>query len=447
MIIRSQPSRRTILRGMLNGAAVSVALPFLDCFLNDNGTALAATGTPLPVRFGTWFWGCGLNPGRWEPKKVGAGYEITPELQPLDHYRSKMNVYSGLKVFLDGKPNVVHFSGAQGCVTGSVPRGPATLPSIDVLVAEAIGANTRFRSLDVSCSGDPAHSQSRRAGTGGVNPGEISPAALYARIFGAEYQDPNAADFTPDVGTMVRQSALSVVSDQRQRMLNGLGANDRARLDEYFTSVRQLEQQVELQLQRPAPLEACRKPGKPIDSNIGTDVELVKANHKLFAGLLANALACGQTRVFNIALINANSSLRRAGATQTHHEYTHEEPVDPKLGYQPEMTSFFHDSMAAFGELLAALDGVREGDRTLLDRSVVFACSDTGYAKVHSLENMPILTAGSANGRLKTGIHVNAAGDAVSRVGLTLQQALGVPVSSWGTESQQTSKSISEILV
>jgi hypothetical protein len=447
MIIRSQPSRRSVLRGLLNGAAVSVALPFLDGFLNENGTALAATGTPLPVRFGTWFWGCGLNPGRWEPKKTGADYEITPELQPLDRFRSKLNVYSGLKVFLDGKPNVVHFSGAQACVTGTVPRGPATLPSIDVLVADTIGGNTRFRSLDVSCSGDPAHSQSRRAGTGGVNPGEVSPAALYARIFGPEYQDPNAAEFSPDVGIMVRQSALSVVTEQRQRIMKSLGANDRARLDEYFTSVRQLEQQVELQLQKPAPLEACRKPGKPSDTSVGTDVELVKANHKLFAGLLANALACGQTRVINVALINANSSLRRPGATQTHHEYTHEEPVDPKLGYQPEMTSFYGDVMAAFGDLLTALDGIREGDRTLLDRSVVLACTDTGYAKVHSLENMPMLTAGGANGRLKTGIHVNAAGDAVSRVGLTLQQALGVSVSSWGTESQQTSKAIGEILV
>ena len=447
MIIRSQPSRRQLLRGMLNGATVSVALPFLDCFLNENGTALAATGAPLPVRFGTWFWGCGLNPGRWEPKTLGAGWETTPELQPLERFRSKVNVYSGLKVFLDGKPNVVHVSGAQACITGSVPRGPATMPSIDVLVAEAIGASTRFRSLDVSCSGDPAHSQSRRAGTGGVNPGEVSPAALYARIFGPEYQDPNAAEFTPDVGTMVRQSALSVVKDQRERVLKNLGANDRARLDEYFTSIRQLEQQLEIQSQKPAPMEACKLPGKASDTSVGTDVEYVKSNHKLFAGLLANALACGQTRVINIALINANSSLRRAGATQTHHEYTHEEPVDPKLGYQPEMTSFYHDVMLAFADLLAALDGIREGDRTLLDRSAIYACTDTGYAKVHSLENMPVLTAGAANGRLKTGIHVKAAGDAVSRVGLTLQQALGMPVSSWGTETQQTSKSISEILV
>ena len=65
-----QISRRTVLRGMLGGAAVSVGLPLLDCFLNGNGTALAQ-GAPLPVRFGTWFWGCGMNPDRWVPSDGG----------------------------------------------------------------------------------------------------------------------------------------------------------------------------------------------------------------------------------------------------------------------------------------------------------------------------------------------------------------------------------------
>jgi hypothetical protein len=67
-------TRRRVLKGMMAGGAVTVGLPFLDAFLNTNGTALAATGAALPVAFGTWFWGCGLTPGRWEPKVVGSGY-------------------------------------------------------------------------------------------------------------------------------------------------------------------------------------------------------------------------------------------------------------------------------------------------------------------------------------------------------------------------------------
>jgi len=91
-------SRRTILRGMMGGAAVTVGVPFLDCFLNTNGTALAS-GAPLPVVFGTWFWGCGLNPGRWEPTKVGAGYDMNIETMALQPYKDRINVISGMKVF------------------------------------------------------------------------------------------------------------------------------------------------------------------------------------------------------------------------------------------------------------------------------------------------------------------------------------------------------------
>src|SRR5262249_41477142 len=151
-------------------------------------------------------------------------------------------------------------------------------------------------------------------------------------------------------------------------------------------------------------------------------------NHRLFAKILAHALACDQTRVVNVAFADPTSSLRRIGGTQSHHEHTHEEPVDAALGYQVEMTKFYTDIMESFAEFLAALDGIKEADGTLLDRSLVYATTDHGYAKIHSLENMPIFTAGAAAGRIKTGIHFHAKGEPVTRVGLTLQQALGVPV-------------------
>src|SRR6202035_1057528 len=95
-------TRRRVLRGMMGGAAVSVGLPFLDCFLNTNGTALAS-GAPLPLAFRTFFLGCGLNPGRWEPKTIGANYDMNIETAPLQPFKSRINVVSGMKVFLDGK--------------------------------------------------------------------------------------------------------------------------------------------------------------------------------------------------------------------------------------------------------------------------------------------------------------------------------------------------------
>ena len=112
-------SRRSMLRGMLGGAAINVGLPLLDCFLNDHGTALAANAGPLPVRFGTWFWGCGVNPERWIPSSAGAGYELSQELAPLAAVKEHVSVLSGYKVILDGRPNYPHYSGVFGTLTGS----------------------------------------------------------------------------------------------------------------------------------------------------------------------------------------------------------------------------------------------------------------------------------------------------------------------------------------
>jgi len=439
-------NRRRILRGMLGGSAVTVALPFLDCFLDVNGTALA-DGQKLPVCFGTWFWGLGLNPGRWEPPTAGKITGFGPELAGLEPYKDKVNVYSGTKVILDGRPMITHFTGDWAVLTGTTPREERVeIPSVDMLIADVIGTKTRFRSIEVTSTGNPVHSYSRRAGAA-VNPAEPSPAALYARIFGPEFKDPNAADFKPDPQVMARQSVLSAVKDQRDDLAKTLGAADRARLDEYFSSLRQIEQQLDLELQKPAPLEACVKPEEAKEMNPGTEVGTVFANHKLFANLLAHALACGQTRVINVTFNDATSSLRKAGSSMSHHVFTHEESIDPQLGYQPNVTDFIMNISHGLGNMVAALDSIKEGDGTLLDRMLLMATTDTGYAKVHSLDNMPLITAGRAGGRMKTGIHVVAKGDPATRLGLTAQQAVGVPINSWGTDSMQTSKTFTEVMV
>lgn len=435
-------SRRKVLRGTVGGISAAVGLPFLDCFLNSHGTALA-NGTELPVGFATWFWGLGFNPGRWEPKVVGANYEMGPELQALTPFKHKINIYSGLKIFLDGKPLVVH--NGVGTMQGGVPAVSGALPSIDSLVADAIGSSTSFRSLEVACDGRAQSSYSRRSASVS-NPAEPSPVALYTRIFGPDFRDPNAADFKPDPRVMLKRSALSAVSEQRKDFARNLGADDRARLDQYFTSLRELEQKLELQLQKPAPLEACTTPNAPEKLPTGSTVEQTMNNHKLFALLLAHALACGQTRVVNLVLSPGVSIIQKEGNSMNHHMHSHEEPVDAELGYQREFTYFVMQCVDSFRDFVAALDGIREGDRTLLDRMLVYTATDTGYAKHHSVENIPMMTAGGANGRIKTGIHVAAAGDPLTRVGLTVQQALGVSTGSWGTLSNQTSKPFAEVM-
>jgi hypothetical protein len=446
----SRLSRRHVLRGMMGGAAVTVGLPFLECFLDSNGAVLAATRAPLPVCFGTWFYGCGLNPGRWEPKAVGKNYEFGIELQSLAQFKHKLNVYSQMSALLDGHPRGAHTVGPAVILQGTTPP---TLdhafnpePSIDAMISDVIGKRSRFRSIEVSCTGNPNSTHSKRAGSA-MNPAEISPLALYERIFGPEFKDPNAATFTPDASVMARLSVLSAVGEQTKRLMMELGSADRAHLDQYLTSLRELEQQLDLELQRPAPLAACTAPAKPETTRIGTEVAEVSSNHRLFSKLLAHALACDQTRVFNVMLTDGLSQLRFAGEANTQHLFTHEDPMDQKLGYQPNVVRFVPPVLDNLRVLLTELDAIREGDGTLLDRMVVLAYTDSGYAKNHTTDNIPMLTAGSAGGRMKTGVHFAAAkGDPVTRVSLTLQQALGMPVNSFGTESNQTSKTITEVM-
>lgn len=435
-------SRRRLLRGMLRGSAVGVGLPLLDIFLNDSGTAYADGGR-LPVCFGTWFWGLGLSPGQWEPKGVGREYELGPQLRMLEPIKNKINIFSDLQVFLDGKANLTHYSTIQGTLTGHVPDYKESFGrSIDDLVAEKLRVRTRFPSLTVSCDGDSAISYSSR-GNGGANPAETSPLSLYQRIFGAGFQDPNAAGFTPDPEVMLRKSALSAVTGERQQLMKTLGAEDRTRLDEFFTSLRDLEQKLALELEKPQPLEACDMPKPPAGEHPSLDIKDIMTTHGLFSRLLAHALACGQTRVFNVTL---STNVVKAGDPTDYHTYTHQEVDDPKLGYQPTCYWFASQYMEAFRDMVLALDSIHEGDGTLLDRTLMMGCTEHGFAKWHSLKEMPVFTAGSAGGGMKTGMHIAGGGDATSRVGFTCMHALGLPEKSWGTGSNEVKEPYAEVL-
>jgi len=439
--MKSSLTRRSMLRGMLGGTAVSLALPFLDCFLNERGTALAS-GAPLPPVFGSWFQNLSLNPGRWKPDRVGAGFQNNVELKVLDPFRERMNVISGCKYFLDGRPLETHVSGVQIATMGSLPFGTTSDPSLDTFIAEVIGPRTRFRSVEIALSGGR---QSLSRGKGGViNPSEPSPAALYTRLFGADFRDPNAANFTPDAHDMARRSVLSALTDERRQIMAQVGAADRARLDAYFTSVRQVEQQLDIALTAPAPIESCRKPELAPQDEPGKTVGAVEKNNKLFAQLMAHAIACDQTRVFNVNF--GTQGLRTPGGIRDWHSLTHEEPIDPQLGYQKDVTWFINFATGTFAQFLHELDGYREGAGSVLDRAVVLWQTDHGYARTHTMDDLPILTIGSAAGRLKTGMHIVASGDPSARVGLTVQQAMGVSINSWGRLSNKTSKPLTELL-
>jgi hypothetical protein len=440
-------SRRRILRGVLDGAKVTLALPLLNCFLDGNGAALAS-GRPIPVRFGTWFWGLGGNASVFIPKKVGADYDLPEEIASWAPVKRHINLISGLTAFRDTDPNLCHYTGWIINMTGQSPKSGGDKPgeTLDVTIANQIGRTTRFKSLTATATGDVRSTVSYENANAPSVP-EVSPINFYTRLFGQDFQDPNAADFKPNSRVMVRKSVLSGVMDEVKGMSQEIGAEDRQRLDEYFTGLRQLERQFDQQLTKPEPIEACIRP-KPLTSepDLGGEAETVRVRHQMMTDLMVMAVACDQTRVFNMNYSSPFANTSKAGYEKPHHTTTHEEGVDAKLGYQPNVSWFTRRAMESWASYIEAFSKVREGDGTLLDNMLIYASTDTGYARFHALEGMCAMTAGRAGGKVKTGLHVKADGTTSGRLGYTVQRAMGLDINSWGARSNSTSKELGEIL-
>ncbi len=454
LLPRPHPRRR-FLRGLLGGGAVGVALPFLDCFLNDNGTALAATGAPIPVRFGTWYWGMGHTPGHAivEKTQTSPGIGFLSETEALKPFENELSFFSSYGMPLDGRSNYTHFTGWVGTRTGTVPQRNREIEdtTLDLLIADVIGNGTRFKTIDVSSVGIARENYSARNSDSRAQ-AEISPVALYAKLFGQGFVDPNATEFKPDPMVMVEKSVLSAFMEESRDYVKTLGAADKDRLDEYFTSIRQVENQLALQLQEPEPNEVCvipEKPDEPPEDRLASVREMpnVIETHKVMSKLLAMAVACNQTKVFNMVFTDNFANVRKPGETYTHHLLTHSEVIDPTLGYQPLAYWFNKRASEGMAMYLEILSSIREGDGTLLDNCLVFCSSETNYAKVHSIDGIPIFFAGKAGGRVKTGLHVVGGGDPITRVGLTAMKVMGVPIQSWGTKSLRTSKLITDVMV
>jgi hypothetical protein len=455
VVLPRKPTRRSVLKGALGGGVVSLALPFLDCFLNENGTALAATGSPLPVRFGTWYWGMGHTPGHAIAAKAqsGKGIEFLEETQALKPYEDQLNFFSGFGMPLDGRSNYTHFTGWVGNRTGTVPQkeGEITDPTLDLLIADHIGNRSRFKTIDASSAGIARENYSAR-NTESRAEAEISPVKLYARIFGPQFVDPNADEFSPDPAIMVERSVLSVFMEDSQAFIQTLGTADRERMDEYFTSIRQIENRLALQLEKPEPNEACVlpvTPDEPPEEKLARVREMpnVIDTHEVIAELLAMAVACNQTNVFNLVFTDNFANVRRTGESYTHHLLTHMELIDSELGYQPLAFWFNQRCSEAFATFLKTMMSIREGDGTLLDNCLIFAASETNYAKLHTIDSIPVFLAGKAGGRMRTGMHIVGGGDPITRVGYTAMQIMGVPLRRWGTKSLQTSRPVTEVMV
>lgn len=234
---------------------------------------------------------------------------------------------------------------------------------------------------------------------------------------------------------------LDAVTEQARDLEGRLGYSDRMRLQQHMDHVRAIEQRLARLEEDPPNLEACTKPAEPAAEwpDVGGRPPL-KAKNQAFCELLAMAFACDQVRVVSNYVTKPVSDVLFADATGAHHQLTHDEPGD-----QPEVNKITKQCVDMYGDFVRALDAIEEGDGTVLDHSVLVGSSEISLGRLHSLTEFPLLIAGSANGRLKTGLHVRTEGELTSRPQLSVLRAVGVQIPSWGVDAHEATEGLGDI--
>jgi hypothetical protein len=407
-------------RKFLQGTGVALALPTLDVFLpRARGEDVKPSGKKMVCICTS----LGLHAPFLFPEEPGADYTSTPYLELLKEHRQDFTLFSGLS-----HPDQ---SGANGHTSEMTWLTSARFPglgafkntvSLDQLAAEKIGMQTRYPSL-VLGTGSPSLSYTR----GGVMiPAESRPSRVFAKLF----LDGSPADMKRQVQKLREgQSIMDTVGEEARRFTQRVGAADRDKLDEYFTSVRELEQrlvQSEAWVQKPKPkIDAA----PPRDITNGSD--LIGRMQLLF-DLIPLALQADSTRVITIFLQGANAVPPVSGVTIDHHNLSHHGQEPDKIA---QLRLVETEQFRVFSGLIDKLKRKQEGGASLLDDTMVMFGSNLGNANSHDTRNLPILLAG---GGFKLGGHT--AFDAQKNAPLcnlyvSMLQQLGVETDAFGSST------------
>ncbi len=383
---RKAISRRQLLRG----AGIAIALPFLDSMIRPFARTLRAAAAPLtpdatPRRMLGICNNLGVLHESFFPTDSGRNYTPSPYLDLLKEHRNDFTVMSGVShPYVDGgHPTDIAFLTAAPHPASSSFRNTV---SLDQHIAEHIGTLTRFPSLTLAVNG--GNRSLSWTGTGVAIPPEEKAASVFNQLF--------LQGTAEEVQTQIRaldtgQSILDVVADQAKDLQRSLGARDRGRLEQYFSSVRDLEHR----LQESKGWETKPKPvvteAPPVDP---TSPAQYMAKVKVMYDLVRLAFETDSTRSVTLMLNSvATPVVQIEGETLTdsYHNLSHHGMAPDKLS-QLKILDEWH--MKLLAELFGNLKGVRENDETLMDRTMILFGSYLGVAIAHSTTNMPMLFAG-----------------------------------------------------
>ena len=429
IVTRKHLHRRTFLKGM--GAAI--ALPVLDSMT----PALAATrSAKAPVRLAFTYVPNGIVMSDWTPAAAGKAFEYSRVLKPLEKFREDTLVLSGLaqrQGYALGDGPGDHARAGASYLTGVHPRKTAGADiqngiSVDQIAAQAIGSQTRFGSLEIGCddsrtvgncdSGYSCAYTNSLAWRGPATPmpPETNPRLVFERLFG----DIDTS-LAPDVRArrlMYRRSILDLVNERTTKLASTLGPTDRRKLDEYLTSIREIEQRIEKAEKDMTGLTPT------IDKPTGVPVLYADYVNLMF-DLQLIAFQADQTRIVTM-MMGREGSMRtypELGVPDPHHPLTHHRG-NPEWIERVTKINTLH--MELFAGFIKKMKETPDGDGSLLDHSIIVYGSGLSDGNRHTHEDLPIALLGHG-GDFRMGSHLAyAKGTPLTNLFLTLLDRMGV---------------------
>ena len=418
-------------RRFLRGAGVLLALPILECMRPVFGRA--AEVKP-PQRLLAISNNLGFLPKPFLPKTAGRDYELSPTLTSLEEVRGEFSVFSGMS-----HPDVNGGHSAENCFL-TAARGPTKSGfrnriSLDQFAVEKLGQLTRYSTLNLGVNIDKANRSLSWTRDGVLLPAEDSAPALFRMMF--VQGDPEA------VKKQLHQldergSILDTLIDQTKRLSGTLGSDDRARLDQYLTSIREVEERLltarEWELK---PKPAATQPEPPEIR----DKKLIFDKFDLMLSMARLAFESDSTRIVTL-MVDAFATPAfklhdDENTTEGYHGLSHHGQAPDKVR---QLGDADRQQMALFKKLIQDLAGKREDGARLLDRTTVLFGSHMGDANTHDNTNLPILLAGGGfqHGQHHAFKHDNNA--PLCNIYVTLLQRLGVPVDAFGSSTGNVSQ-------